>query len=181
MKISTSEVKRLHDCGHGTADIARILGVTKPTVSYHKRKLGILSDGCGPAVDWAAIRADVEAGVTRSQILKKYGVGSSRYTHALQEGLLPSRAPGTRVDTRWLIANSPISRRSVKRFIIQNALLPYTCALCPQGPTWQGKPLVLVLDHINGVNNDHRLENLRFLCPNCNSQTETFAGRNCRK
>jgi hypothetical protein len=38
----------------------------------------------------------------------------------------------------------------------------------------------MVLDHINGVPNDNRLENLRFLCPNCNSQTDTFAGRNVK-
>jgi hypothetical protein len=40
---------------------------------------------------------------------------------------------------------------------------------------WQSKTLTLVLDHINGVNNDNRLKNLRFLCPNCNSQTKTFS------
>jgi hypothetical protein len=39
----------------------------------------------------------------------------------------------------------------------------------------------MVLDHINGVPNDNRLENLRFLCPNCNSQTDTFAGRNVKR
>ena len=53
----------------------------------------------------------------------------------------------------------------------------YECAWC--GITeWRGQPLVLHLDHINGINNDHRRENLRFLCPNCHSQTTTFAGRN---
>ena len=40
------------------------------------------------------------------------------------------------------------------------------------------KKLSLQLDHINGINNDHRIENLRFLCPNCHSQTETYAGKN---
>ena len=43
-----------------------------------------------------------------------------------------------------------------------------------------GKPLVLQLDHINGISNDNRIENLRFLCPNCHAQTESFAGRNKR-
>ena len=43
---------------------------------------------------------------------------------------------------------------------------------------WLGNPLALQLDHINGVNNDHRLTNLRFLCPNCHSQTDTYAGKN---
>jgi len=43
---------------------------------------------------------------------------------------------------------------------------------------WRGMPLVLRLDHINGVNDDYRLENLRLLCPNCDSQTDTYCGRN---
>jgi RNA polymerase subunit RPABC4/transcription elongation factor Spt4 len=45
-------------------------------------------------------------------------------------------------------------------------------------PEWNGKVLTLQVDHINGVNDDHRLENLRFLCPNCHSQTPTYAGSN---
>ncbi|MEV0292791.1 HNH endonuclease signature motif containing protein [Nocardia sp. NPDC050710] len=53
----------------------------------------------------------------------------------------------------------------------------YTCALCGIGPEWQGAPLTLQVDHVNGLRTDHRLENLRFLCPNCHSQTETFCGR----
>ena len=55
------------------------------------------------------------------------------------------------------------------------------CRECGQEPEWNGKPLVMVLDHINGVSNDHRLENLRWLCPNCNSQMPTFAGRNVKR
>ncbi len=48
------------------------------------------------------------------------------------------------------------------------------CTLCGQGPEWNGKVLVLQLDHENGDCTDNRLENLRFMCPNCHSQTETF-------
>ena len=77
--------------------------------------------------------------------------------------------------------NSPHSRGTVKRYIIKNNLIPYKCSICGFEGKWQEKDLVLVLDHINGVNNDHRLENLRFLCPNCNSQQDTFAGRNLQK
>ena len=43
---------------------------------------------------------------------------------------------------------------------------------------WNGKKLMCELDHINGISNDHRLQNLRILCPNCHSQTDTFRAKN---
>lgn len=66
---------------------------------------------------------------------------------------------------------------SLKKRILDNKLLEYKCQECGISD-WNGKPLSLHLDHINGINNDHRLENLRFLCPNCHSQTDTYAGKN---
>lgn len=70
--------------------------------------------------------------------------------------------------------NSKVSRKCAKATIIKDKLLEYKCALCGNDGIWNSKELVLQLDHINGIYNDHRLENLRFLCPNCHSQTETF-------
>lgn len=77
--------------------------------------------------------------------------------------------------------NSQASRKNVKKRIIKDSLIEYKCFLCGNIGEWNGKKLVLQLDHINGVYNDNRLENLRFLCPNCHSQTETFCGLNKRK
>ena len=68
-------------------------------------------------------------------------------------------------------------RTVLRRYVIKNNLIPYKCAICGCAE-WQGKTLSLELDHINGVNNDNRLENLRFLCPNCHSQTSTYGSRN---
>ena len=80
-----------------------------------------------------------------------------------------------------MVKNSTYRRHNLKKQIMDRGLLPYICVICGQKPTWKGKPLVLILDHKNGVNNDHRLENLRFVCPNCGSQLPTFAARNMKK
>ena len=58
---------------------------------------------------------------------------------------------------------------------------PDHCAICQMPAEWQGKPLTLRLDHINGIHNDNRLENLRWVCPNCDSQQETYCGANQKK
>lgn len=77
-----------------------------------------------------------------------------------------------------LIENSKADRGTIKLRLLKDGLIRNECYICGIKPEWNGKRLGMVLDHINGVNNDHRLENLRMLCPNCNSQTDTFCGRN---
>lgn len=57
---------------------------------------------------------------------------------------------------------------------------PYACETCGNAGDWLGKPINLEVDHVNGNRFDDRQENLRFLCPNCHSQTETFGSRNAR-
>lgn len=83
------------------------------------------------------------------------------------------------VDTA-LVAKSVTPRKIVKRLILEHGLIDYKCRDCEIESDWNGKPITLQLEHINGVNDDHRLENLCFLCPNCHSQTATYAGRNKR-
>jgi 5-methylcytosine-specific restriction endonuclease McrA len=77
--------------------------------------------------------------------------------------------------------HSKISRGSLKRYIIANDIIPYVCKKCSNNGEWMGEPLVLQIEHINGIRDDHRLENLCFLCGNCHSQTPTYAGRNWKK
>lgn len=72
------------------------------------------------------------------------------------------------------------NRTQLKKRILEAHLLEYKCALCGNEGIWNGQPLTLQIDHINGINNDNRLKNLRFLCPNCHSQTETFSGKNIK-
>lgn len=78
---------------------------------------------------------------------------------------------------KLLSTNSKHTRTALRRYILKNNLIPYRCKICGC-KEWNGKTLSLELDHINGINNDNRLENLRFLCPNCHSQTTTYGSRN---
>jgi len=80
-----------------------------------------------------------------------------------------------------LSENSDYSRTHLKKRLIKENLLEYICSECGLTDLWNNKPLSLQLDHINGINNDNRLENLRFLCPNCHSQTENYAGKSNKK
>jgi 5-methylcytosine-specific restriction endonuclease McrA len=77
--------------------------------------------------------------------------------------------------------DSTLPRQKVKNRIIKEKLIEYKCSDCGNNGEYNGMPLSLHLDHINGINDDNRLENLRFLCPNCHSQTETYAGKANKK
>lgn len=78
-----------------------------------------------------------------------------------------------------LIENSTYKNRSkLKLRLVKENLLQYECSDCENKGEWNGKKITLQLDHKNGINNDNRLENLRFLCPNCHSQTDNYAGKN---
>lgn len=69
----------------------------------------------------------------------------------------------------------------VKKRLISEGRLENKCSECGISDSYNGKPITLQLDHINGINNDHRFENLRLLCPNCHSQTDTWCGRGKKK
>ena len=76
-----------------------------------------------------------------------------------------------------LVENSNYKSSTLKKRLIENGLISDICSQCDQLPEWNGKPLVLELDHINGIRTDNRLENLRILCLHCHSQTINFRGR----
>ena len=74
-----------------------------------------------------------------------------------------------------LVEESPCTNRTaLKKRLLSEGLIENECSECGQDGEWKGNPLRMVLDHINGVNNDWRIGNLRMLCPNCNSQQKTF-------
>ncbi|MCK9567328.1 HNH endonuclease [Candidatus Pacearchaeota archaeon] len=136
----------------------------------------------------------VKESKTITQVLQKFGVPSNqgfynRKFHSEIErlGIDTShfRAPSAKNAVnlnKIMVENSEWLGRSsdLKKRLIRNNLLTNVCSKCGQKPFWNGQVLVLQIDHINGNNTDNRLENLRILCPNCHTQTETFSCRRRR-
>jgi hypothetical protein len=89
-----------------------------------------------------------------------------------------ARTKNRRADDEVFVKNSDYHNRTQIKMRMFKLGVPNVCSECGQGPEWNGRPLTLTLDHINGVWNDNRLENLRILCGHCHSQTGTFCGGN---
>lgn len=77
------------------------------------------------------------------------------------------------LENKEYICTSALKNRLLKENILENI-----CSECGLKDTWNNKKIVLHLDHIDGNRFNNKLDNLRILCPNCHSQTETYCSRN---
>jgi hypothetical protein len=78
-----------------------------------------------------------------------------------------------------LTKDSHYQSSKLRKRLIEEWKLPSFCMIC-KNTEWLGQPISLELDHINGINTDNELANLRILCPNCHAQTSTYRGKNKR-
>jgi len=112
-----------------------------------------------------------------SRRIKEYGIDTPNFSpRPLIYNINHKKKPLRKI----LKKNSSFSRTHLKRRLIEEEIIKNKCDECGLEKSWKGKSINMVLDHINGVNNDNRLKNLRLLCPNCNSQQETFCARNSK-
>jgi 5-methylcytosine-specific restriction endonuclease McrA len=120
--------------------------------------------------DWNAIQAHYDLGFTFAECLRAFGFSSAAWQKAMMRGEIRSRPRRRSVEE---VLRTAKCRTHLKRRLIEAGLLEAKCNRCGID-AWRGKPLSVQIDHVNGLRNDNRLENLRMLCPNCHSLTPTY-------
>lgn len=186
-------IKRLLSEGKNYPTIVRETGAATSTIAYHAKRMGVGKFSFDKKIyDWTAIQVYYDQGFCISEVVEHFGMNWKTLVEARARGdvqmnvrnrtrKIKNDIRGSYSDAFIFRQESTLSSNTVKKRAKE--LLPYYCAmedcdLYMKEAIWAGKSIVLQLDHINGVRNDNRIENLRWLCPNCHSQTDTYCGRN---
>lgn len=131
----------------------------------------ILTDAVSKSTCWAQLLVHLNIDksshsyINVQDYVKLYSIDTSHFTLK-------------RISIRKPLEQLGKSRGSIKKRLLETGI-KNQCSICSID-SWCERPLSLALDHINGVNTDNRIENLRLICPNCHSQTPTYCGRNKR-
>lgn len=111
---------------------------------------------------------------TLKKYIKKYDLDISHFKNDINDLILFNKIPIEDI----LVKHSTYNRTRLKERLYEEGYKNRICELCGQGEEWNGMQISLILDHINGVNNDNRLKNLRIVCPNCNAGLPTHCRGN---
>jgi len=123
---------------------------------------------CATGGNWRTLRIWTE----RWEIATTHFDPRAAQRHAL------SRRP--RPLSEVLVEGSSYSRNHLKNRLYREGLKERRCEMCGVDELWNGRRMSLILDHINGVRDDHRYDNLRIICPNCAATLDTHCGRKNR-
>jgi 5-methylcytosine-specific restriction endonuclease McrA len=141
----------------------------------------LLENACKNSLSYAGVIRYLgmkQAGGTQCHIKKRvleYGIDTSHFTGSVHNK--GKQDPKRKTWQQILYLGQPTDARTktpqLKRAMLDYGFI-YECDECKIDATWRGKSLTLHIDHVNGIIWDNRPENVRFLCPNCHSQTETY-------
>ena len=107
-----------------------------------------------------------------------WGISTEHFDPGAARNRVLREANPTRPLDQILVENSTYHRANLKRRLYAEGVKERRCELCGQDEEWNGARMSLILDHVNGVHDDNRLENLQIVCPNCAATLATHCGRN---
>lgn len=163
--------------GKTPSEISKIVGCTTRLVYYHGWNSGILTRKKQPErciYDWRVVQEYYDKGNSRQDCLLKFGMDQSSWTKAVSAGYLISHGKWW---GRLIPYDQILHPHNIKKRLIRDGKLDYRCLWCGISE-WRGERLSLQIDHIDGDTKNNNLDNLRLLCPNCHTQTDTYCGRN---
>jgi Helix-turn-helix domain len=175
--VTRALIKKLYDRGMTQSEIASELGLRKSTVAYHVRRFGVPIDRrFSRRYDWVEIQREVDSGSSMRDCMARFGFSRDAWGKAVKRGDLVPNEWVTPLE-ELLVAGRRRQRGHIKLRLLRAGLKENRCEQC--GITeWRDKPLNMALHHVNGDGTDNRLENIKFLCPNCHAQTPNYGGRN---
>jgi transposase-like protein len=173
-------IDRLFREGYTQAMVAAELGMSKATVSYHARRVGMpVHDEFARRYDWEKIQRAHDDGMRAMECCRHFGFSKATWSKAVATGRIQSRSHLIPLE-KLLVKERRTNRTHLKGRLLAAGLKENRCERCAIS-TWRGSALNVQLHHKNGDGTDNRLGNIQFLCANCHSQTDTYGGRNGRR
>jgi hypothetical protein len=194
--IDRDEILPMFESGESYKAIGEALGWSQTNVRYWARLHGLKRErSYARKYTDDQMRAFVEGCSSVSQVVRAMGISMTGGNHRavttrLREmeisfGSGPTtkgRAATNRKTPDQILVclspNSPRTRPDVLRRALDEIGVLLKCATCGQSDEWMGKPLTLEVDHVDGDAMNNQRKNLRFGCPNCHSQTDTYGSKN---